>query len=172
MLEPDYEVRAKYCKWFLDFIKTDEVLNHTYFTDEAWIHLSGFVNTQTYRIWDTKNPHVIIQSPLHPQKIGVWCAISSQKIIGPIFFTKKINSIRYVRILEKFISHIDPEEIENIYFQQDGATAHTAFNTAAHLENYFANRLIAKSSRKLETLVDFPARSPDLTSPDFFCGDI
>ncbi|CAH1374634.1 unnamed protein product, partial [Tenebrio molitor] len=36
-----------------------------FFTDEAWFHLSGFINSQNYRTWSAHNPHNVIQVPLH-----------------------------------------------------------------------------------------------------------
>jgi hypothetical protein len=44
----DHEKRIRYCKWFTNFIqmKTVDILDVTFFTDEAWFHLSGYVNTQ------------------------------------------------------------------------------------------------------------------------------
>ncbi|RZC32536.1 hypothetical protein BDFB_015173, partial [Asbolus verrucosus] len=54
--------------------------------DEAWFHLSGFINSQNYRTWSAHNPHNTIEAPLHPLKIGVWVAMSRSRIIGPIFF--------------------------------------------------------------------------------------
>jgi hypothetical protein len=109
-----------------------------------------------------------IESPLHPLKIGVWCAISRKRIIGPIFFTGTIKSEQYVQILHEFVAHLAEDEIESAHFQQDGATAHTARNTARHLISYFANRIISKSNRYLLTEIDWARRSPDLTSPDYF----
>jgi hypothetical protein len=45
---PDHEKRIHYCEWFTNFIQTKTVdnLDVTFFTDEAWFHLSGYVNTQ------------------------------------------------------------------------------------------------------------------------------
>jgi hypothetical protein len=170
--ESDPDKRKEYCEWFLDFIKEEGVLDLTFFSDEAWFHLSGYINSQNSRICGTTNPHRFIESSLHPQKIGVWCAISRKRIIGPIFFEKTINSEEYVSILQKFVPELTEEEIRHGYLQQDGATAHTAKETSPHLISYFANRLISKSNRFLPTEVEWPPRSPDLTSPDFFCGDI
>jgi hypothetical protein len=60
--------------------------------DEAWFQLSGYVNSQNYRTWATENPHVFLESSLHPIKIGVWVAISRRRIIGPIFFNETITA--------------------------------------------------------------------------------
>jgi hypothetical protein len=92
----DYNKRVKYCEWFLKFIENDSVLNYTFFTDEAWFHLSGYINSQNTRVWATKNLHEFLESPLHSLKIGVWCAISRKRIIGPIFFKNIINSQEYL----------------------------------------------------------------------------
>jgi hypothetical protein len=73
-----------------------------------------------------------------------------------------------LKILEDFVPEMNENELESGYFQQDGAPAHTARNTAPFLQTYFANRIISKSSRYLETAIDWPPRSPDLTPPDFF----
>lgn len=143
---------------------SDEII----FTDEAWFYLTGYINSQNTRTWATENPHEILESPLHPEKIGVWCGITRKKIYGPIFFERTINSDQYIKILEQFIPQLQEDEILNGYFQQDGAPAHTARNTAKHLVTYFANRIISKSNRYLETVIDWPPRSPDLTSPDYF----
>jgi len=164
----DYGKRVAYCQWFQEFIKIDGILNLAFFTDEAWFHLSGYVNSQNYRIWATENPHEFRETSLHPQKIGVWCAVSRKRIVGPIFFTDTINSDNYVKILEQFVSELEEEEIVAGHFQQDGAPAHTAKNTAPYLKTYFANRIISKSNRYLETEVEWPTRSPDLTILDFF----
>ncbi|KDR23995.1 hypothetical protein L798_07934 [Zootermopsis nevadensis] len=53
------------------------------------------------------------------------------------------------------------EETERVcWFQQDGATAHTASSTLAMLAEFLGDRVIFKGL--------WPPRSPDLTSPDFF----
>jgi hypothetical protein len=65
--------------------------------------------------------------PLHNQKIGVWCAITASRIVGPIIFENTINSEWYVSdILRPFSDSITEEEKTYGYYMQDGATAHTA----------------------------------------------
>ena len=74
----------------------ENILNDTFFTDEAWFHLSGYTNTQNSRTWATENPHETFEKPLHDQKIGVLCAVSTSCIIGPIFFDSTVNSDPYI----------------------------------------------------------------------------
>jgi hypothetical protein len=78
------------------------------------------------------------------------------------------GTILEIIITHLFVSESEEEEIVAGHFQQDGASAHTAKNTAPYLKAYFANRIISKSNRYLETEVEWPTRSPDLTIPDFF----
>jgi hypothetical protein len=95
------------------------------FTDEAWFHLSGYVNSQNYRTWRAENPQNYTENPLHPQKIGVWYAISRRRIIGPLFFETSINAVAYQELFQQFILLLKVDE-RNCWFQQDSVTAHTA----------------------------------------------
>ncbi|GFT05650.1 transposable element Tc3 transposase [Trichonephila clavipes] len=44
-------------------------------SDEAHFWLNGYVNKQNCRIWSEANPHVYVETPLHPEKLTVWCAL-------------------------------------------------------------------------------------------------
>jgi hypothetical protein len=67
--------------------------------------------------------------------VTVWCAIGKVGVIGPYFFfeengiTTTVNSARYIDTINNFM---EPElrsrriNNQNVWFQQDGATAHTA----------------------------------------------
>ena len=55
-------------------------------SDEAHFHLSGFVNKQNFPFWAEGNPRAVHQKELHPLKCTVWCAITTNEIIGPYFF--------------------------------------------------------------------------------------
>jgi hypothetical protein len=78
---PDYPKRMDYCRWFEQNMN-DEILDLTFFSDEGWIDLGGYVNSQNQRIWSSENPHEYVQRGLHPQKIGIWVAISRRRLIG------------------------------------------------------------------------------------------
>ncbi|GFV43785.1 putative DD41D transposase [Trichonephila clavipes] len=56
------------------------------FSDEAHFWLNGYVNKQNCRIWSEANLQVYAETPLHPEKLTVWCALWSGGIIGPYFF--------------------------------------------------------------------------------------
>ncbi|GFU15473.1 hypothetical protein TNCV_1815081 [Trichonephila clavipes] len=43
--------------------------------DEAHFWLNGYVNKQNCRIWGEANPQVYVETPLHPEKLTVWCAL-------------------------------------------------------------------------------------------------
>ncbi|GFW82700.1 acetyl-coenzyme A synthetase, cytoplasmic [Trichonephila clavipes] len=46
-----------------------------YYCDEAHFWLNGYVNKQNCRIWSEANPQVYVETPLHPEKLTVWCAL-------------------------------------------------------------------------------------------------
>ncbi|GFV99186.1 hypothetical protein TNCV_1511591 [Trichonephila clavipes] len=55
----------------LQYRSTDHYENY----DEAHFWLNGYVNKQNYRIWSEANPQVYVETPLHPEKLTVWCAL-------------------------------------------------------------------------------------------------
>jgi len=62
--------------------------------------------------------------------------------------------------LERWAEH---QDLGDIWFQQDGATAHTAQISMAKLRQMFPGRLVS-----LRGDLGWPARSPDLSICDFF----
>ena len=72
-----------------------------------------------------------------------------------------LNSQRYCdTIVYPFIAQLKEGKIDKVYFQQDGATAHTAHMSMALLDDVFVDRIISKTI--------WPPRSPDLSPPNFF----
>ncbi|GFV88728.1 transposable element Tcb2 transposase [Trichonephila clavipes] len=49
--------------------------------DEAHFWLNGYVNKQNCRIWSEANPQVYVETPLHPEKLTVWCAVWAAGIL-------------------------------------------------------------------------------------------
>ncbi|GFY05079.1 hypothetical protein TNCV_562111 [Trichonephila clavipes] len=52
-------------------------------SDEVHFWLNGYVNKQNCHIWSEANPQVYVETPLHPEKLTVWCALWAGGIIGP-----------------------------------------------------------------------------------------
>jgi hypothetical protein len=104
--------RIHFCSWLLGYVH-DGIVNPEllFFSDEAWLHLSGYVNTQNNRFWSSENPHQLHEHPLHDIKVGAWCAVTSKRIIGPVFYNETINSQRYVNlILRPFFQELTDKE--------------------------------------------------------------
>ncbi|GFV53235.1 hypothetical protein TNCV_1065941 [Trichonephila clavipes] len=60
-----------YIAAFGDIFEIDENGRH----DEAHFWLNGYVNKQNCRISSEANPQVCVETPLHPEKLTVWCAL-------------------------------------------------------------------------------------------------
>ncbi|GFT67019.1 hypothetical protein TNCV_1348611 [Trichonephila clavipes] len=57
---------------------TFNVSSHNVFllaSDEAHFWLNDHVNKQNCRVWSEANPQVYVKTPLHPEKLTVWCTL-------------------------------------------------------------------------------------------------
>ncbi|GFX93659.1 uncharacterized protein TNCV_1588361 [Trichonephila clavipes] len=79
------------------------------------------------------NPQVYVETPLHPEKLTVWCALWAGGIIGPYFFKNDeghnvtVNGDRYRAMITNLsIPELNNHDVQELWFQQDGATCHTA----------------------------------------------
>jgi hypothetical protein len=144
--ERDSVKRFEHCRRFRDVITANEedILGVTFFADEVWFYLSGYVNSQNSRVWSETIPH-IKDTPIHAQEVIVWRAVSRCRIIGPIFFDDTINLERYcVAILYPLFGHLNVDETGRGHFQQDGAAAHTAHVSVTPLRGMFRDTIISK----------------------------
>jgi hypothetical protein len=158
-----YDKRMTYCRWFQTFIDENPgILDYTWFSDEAWFHLSGYVNSQNTRLWGSKNPHALFEEPFHSQKVGMFCALSQWRIIGPMFFDTTVTSQVYNQLFREFVNQLYDQELTLGYYQQHGATSHISGMSMAEVESFFPDRVISQGL--------WSPRSPDLTPPDFFLG--
>ncbi|GFT98334.1 integrase catalytic domain-containing protein [Trichonephila clavipes] len=140
------------------------------FSDEAHFWLNGYVNKQNCRIWSEANLQVYVETPLHPEKLTVWCTLWAGGIIGPYFFkidkghNVTVNGDRYrAMITNFFIPELNNHDVQELWFQQDGATCHTARATIDLLKDTFGDRLISRFGP-----VNWPPRSCDLTPLNYF----
>ncbi|GFX67948.1 uncharacterized protein TNCV_2288111 [Trichonephila clavipes] len=72
----DHQARRRFVEWAQNEIAVvPDFHKRILFSDEAHFWLNGYVNKQNYRIWSEANPQVYVETPLHPEKLTVWCAL-------------------------------------------------------------------------------------------------
>ncbi|GFV47991.1 transposable element Tc3 transposase [Trichonephila clavipes] len=141
----DHHARCGFVEWAQNEIAVvPDFHKRILFSDEAHFWLNGYVNKQNCRMWSEAIPQVYVEAPLHPEKLTVWCALWAGRIIGPYFFKNDKGH-------------------NELWFQQDGATCHTARATIDLLKDTFGDRLISRFRP-----VNWPPRSCDLTPIDYF----
>jgi hypothetical protein len=94
--------------------------------------------------------------------------VTSQEVIGPYSFETEgggaltVTGVRYRDMIENCLRPV-VENRPEMWFQQDGATAHTARATMDLLRQLFGELIISRNSQ-----INWPPRSPDLSAPDYF----
>ncbi|GFV52108.1 uncharacterized protein TNCV_1093251 [Trichonephila clavipes] len=72
----DHQARRRFVEWAQNEIAVvPDFHMRILFSDEAHFWLNGYVNKQNCRIWSEANPQVYVETPLHPEKLTVWCAL-------------------------------------------------------------------------------------------------
>ncbi|GFT38070.1 hypothetical protein TNCV_4103081 [Trichonephila clavipes] len=72
----DHQARRRFVEWAPNEIAVvPDFHKRILFSDEAHFRLNGYVNKQNCRIWSEANPQVYVETPLHPEKLTVWCAL-------------------------------------------------------------------------------------------------
>ena len=162
-----FETRRALCLEIQQNVRMDALV---LYSDEAHFHLCGTVNKQNFRYWAESNPRSLHERPLHCPRVTVWCAIARFGIWGPYFFEEEnvvatVNSDRYCKMLENFLKPRlnEREDQHQLWFQQDGATAHTSRNAIKTLKEMFPIHLISMRGD-----IGWPPRSPDLNPCDYF----
>ena len=99
-----------------------------------------------------------------------YCRIWYGGIIGSFFFENEqgvavtVNSELYRAMLNEFsFPKIEENDMDDMCFQRDGVTCHTANVTIDFLRTVFKNRIISRNSD-----VNWLPRSRDLTPLDYF----
>ncbi|GFX94889.1 uncharacterized protein TNCV_2379621 [Trichonephila clavipes] len=145
-----HQARRRFVEWAQnDIAVVPDFHKRILFSDEAHFWLNGYVNKQNCRISSEANPQVYVETPLHPEKLTVWCALWAGGIIGPYFFKNDeghnvtVNGDRYrAMITNFFIPELNNHDVQVLWFQQDGAACFEPVN--------------------------WPPRSCDLTPLDYF----
>ncbi|GFY17008.1 disks large homolog 1 [Trichonephila clavipes] len=133
------QARRRFVEWAQNEIAVvPDFPKRILFSDEAYFWLNGYVNKQNCRIWSEANPQVYVETPLHPEKLTVWCALWAGGIIGPYFFKN--------------------DEGHNVTVNGD--------RYRAMITNFFIPELNNHDAQELP--VNWPPRTCDLTPLDYF----
>ncbi|GFX15270.1 transposable element Tcb2 transposase [Trichonephila clavipes] len=159
------QARRRFVEWAQNKIAVvPDFHKRILFSDEAHFWLNGYVNKQNCRIWSEANPQVYVETPLHPEKLTVWCALWAGGIIGPYFFKNDedhnvtVNGDRYRATMTNFfIPELNNHDVQELWFQQDGATCHTTRATIDLLKDTLGDRLISRFGP-----VNWPPRSCEI----------
>ncbi|GFW81127.1 hypothetical protein TNCV_4804951 [Trichonephila clavipes] len=151
----DHQAKRRFVEWAQNEIAVvPDFHKRILFSDEAHFWLNGYVNKQNCRIWSEANPQVYVETPLHPEKLTVYGLVES-------FFKNDdghnvtVNGDRYrAMITNFFIPELNNHDVQELWFQQDGATCHTARATIDLLKDTFGDRLISRFEP-----VNWPPRS-------------
>lgn len=172
-LQPgDPERRLAYCLWLREEINRqgNNFLNKIIWSDETKFTNCGIFNRHNEHIWSIENPEGNRQG--RPQvrfDINVWAGILGDRILGPFLFEGHLTAEQYLHFLnnefQNFLMDIPLADLPHLWFQQDGAPAHNSRIVRQFLEAEFPGRWIGTRGA-----VEWPARSPDLSPLDFFCG--
>ncbi|GFT37236.1 uncharacterized protein TNCV_1126851 [Trichonephila clavipes] len=118
----DHQARRRFVEWAQNEIAVlPDFHKRILFSDEAHFWLNGNVNKQKCSIWSEANPQVYVETPLHPEKLTVWCALWAGGIIGPYFFkideghNVTVNSDRYrAMITNFFIPELNNHDVQEL----------------------------------------------------------
>ncbi|GFV49241.1 hypothetical protein TNCV_237751 [Trichonephila clavipes] len=72
----DHQARRRFVEWAQNEIAVvPDFHKRILFSDEAHFWLNGYVNKQNCCISSEANPQVYVETPLHPEKLTVWCTL-------------------------------------------------------------------------------------------------
>lgn len=169
LLPTDYDQRIRFCAWMRRAIEeNNNFLFNVLFSDESTFTNCGQVNRHNLHYWSPENPYWMHTVPFqHRWSLNVWCGIVGDSVIGPYFFEDTVTSQSYCNFLSNEL-HVLLEDVplcirRDMWFQHDGAPPHFARITRTLLNKMFGQRWIGRGG-----LIQWPARSPDLTPLDFF----
>jgi hypothetical protein len=89
-LQPrDPAIMFHFCGFLQAVVECEIDPQFIFFSDEVWFHLQGYINIKNNRYWSSHDSHLSHEVLLHPVKVGVWCAVSARRIVGPVFYLTK-----------------------------------------------------------------------------------
>ena len=173
LLPNDPEKRLEFCNWFINQSHNDAAfLSNLVTSDEAVFSLNSEVNKWNvveYTRYGNGHPddHYIGRKQGAGQ-VMVWLGLTGHgDISGPHFAENNLNTREHLRIIRYNVvqRYFVNKGIDRnaVWWQQDGAPAHTSNESMQYLRGQFPGKVISKRGDFL-----WPPRSPDLAILDFF----
>lgn len=99
--------------------------------------------------------------------VNVWCGIIGGNLIEPYFIDGNLNGAKYRNFLEEtlpgLLEDLTLDVRQTMWFQHDGCLVYYSVAAREVLNRAYSNRWIGRGGT-----INWPTRSPGLTSPDFF----
>ncbi|GFU58925.1 uncharacterized protein TNCV_4732051 [Trichonephila clavipes] len=145
----DHQARRRFVEWAQNEIAVvPDFHKRILFSDEAHFWLNGYVNKQNCRIWSEANPQVYVETPLHPENclFGALYGLveSLVRTSSKTMKATALQSMVIAMITNFFIPELNNHDVQQLWFQQDGATCHTARATIDLLKDMFGDGLISR----------------------------
>ena len=82
-----------------------------------------------YEVWGEEKPEPLNEKPITRERVTVWCAVGSRRILWPYFFgddegsAMTVNDDRYLKMLKSYYlpGLIRRGEVESTTFQHRGS---------------------------------------------------
>lgn len=171
--ETDKPLRVDFARNMLRRDANDRnFINQILWTDESTFTRTTHFNQHNEHVYAEQNPHAThVRRTQHDFKLNVWSAIIDDKLIGPHFLPEIMTADRYVDFLQNDFNNLlvaAGVNMENIWFQQDGAPIHFARVSRAEVNRLFGDRVLGRFGRGDRQGIAWPPRSPDLNPLDYY----
>ena len=97
---------------------------------------------------------MIIEKPLYPQRVTVWCGFWAGGIIGLYLFENEakaavlVNGLRHQTTINGFLwPELEDMDVHEVHFQEDGATCHTTGETISFLREKMNRKILNFAER-------------------------
>lgn len=168
LVDNDYPLRTEFCQWANNKLReTPDFLDHVLWTDESTFQNTGQVNQHNFHYYSDVNPHFFRElNRQNRWSLNVWGGILGTRVVGP-FFYGNLTGQTYHRFLEyelgALLEEVPLDIRRNMWYQHDGAPAHSTAIVREWLNRHYHNKWIGRGGP-----IHWPARSPDLTPLDYF----
>lgn len=157
-------VRLHACNKWLEILRADPYFyRNVWFSDESHFDTLEELKTKILALHRPGLEVSGIQKERFPKRFTLWAAMHYE--YGLIWYTdffndkgnySNVNQFNYNDCLKYFFdtlkSRYSQEQIDKMWFSQDGASSHTAFINRAFIFSFFKERLIDRNSETTNTL--------------------